>query len=195
MAHTAQSGSTAAVKIYAAGVFCMSTKKIIRCAAVAAIYAALCLALAPISFGAVQVRVAEALGMLVVFGPEYAIGVTVGCFLANLLGTGFPDILFGTAATAIACVFMYLLRNHRVKGLALAASLPPVIFNALIVGPEIAYYFSDSAFTLQLCILNGISVAVGEVISCCVLGVWLVHFIEKRPVLLKFFTGEATLAR
>ena len=41
----------------------MSTKKLVRCAVVAAIYAALCLVLAPFSFGAIQVRVAEALGM------------------------------------------------------------------------------------------------------------------------------------
>lgn len=166
----------------------MSVKKIVRCAAIAAVYAVLCLVLAPFSFGAVQVRVAEALGMLVVFGPEYAIGVTVGCFLANMLGTGFPDILFGTAATAISCVFMILLRRYRVKGLAIPASIPPVVFNALIVGPEIAYYFSDTPFTLGLCVFNGIAVAVGEVISCCVLGVWLVRFIEQRPALLKFFT-------
>ena len=146
----------------------MSTKKLVRCAVVAAIYAVLCLVLAPFSFGAIQVRVAEALGMLVVFGPEYAVGVTLGCFLANMIGTGFPDILFGTAATAIACVFMILLRKHRVKGLALAASIPPVVFNA-------------------------VTVAVGEVISCCILGVALVRFIEKRPSLLKYFTEEAAV--
>ena len=169
----------------------MSTKKLVRCAVVAAIYAVLCLVLAPFSFGAIQVRVAEALGMLVVFGPEYA--VTLGCFLANMIGTGFPDILFGTAATAIACVFMILLRKHRVKGLALAASIPPVVFNALIVGPEIAYYFSDTPFTLGLCLFNAVTVAVGEVISCCILGVALVRFIEKRPSLLKYFTEEAAV--
>ena len=158
----------------------MSTKKLVRCAVVAAIYAVLCLVLAPFSFGAIQVRVAEALGMLVVFGSEYAVGVTLGCFLANMIGTGFPDILFGTAATAIACVFMILLRKHRVKGLALAASIPPVVFNALIVGPEIAYYFSDTPFTLGLCLFNAVTVAV-------------VRFIEKRPSLLKYFTEEAAV--
>lgn len=167
----------------------MSTQKIVRCAAIAAIYAVLCLMLAPISFGAVQVRVAEALGMLVVFGPEYAVGVTVGCFLANMLGYGFPDILFGTLATAISCVFMYLLRNQRIHGLALPASLPPVIFNALIVGPELAYYFSDSPFTLGLCVLNGITVGIGEIASCCVLGVALVRFIESRSSLASYFTA------
>ena len=171
----------------------MSTKKLVRCAVVAAIYAVLCLVLAPFSFGAIQVRVAEALGMLVVFGTEYDVGVTLGCFLANMIGTGFPDILFGTAATAIACVFMILLRKHRVKGLALAASIPPVVFNALIVGPEIAYYFSDTPFTLGLCLFNAVTVAVGEVISCCILGVALVRFIEKRPSLLKYFTEEAAV--
>lgn len=165
----------------------MSTKKLVRCAVIAAVYTVLCLALAPISYGAVQVRIAEAMGLLVVFGPEYALGVTVGCFLANMLGFGFPDILFGTAATALACIFTYLLRNKRIAGLAIPASLPPVIFNALIVGPEIAYYFSDTPFTLGLCVANGLSVAVGEVISCCILGVALVHVIEKQSVLKALF--------
>ena len=172
----------------------MSNKKLVRCAAIAAIYAVLCLVLAPFSFGTVQVRVAEALGMLVVFGPEYAVGVTIGCFLANMIGTGFPDILFGTAATALSCVVMKLLRKYRIKGLAIPASIPPVVFNALIVGPEIAYYFSDTPFTLGLCVFNGVTVAIGEIISCCVLGVALVRFIEKRPALLKFFTDSTAAA-
>lgn len=165
----------------------MSTRKIVRCAVIAAVYTALCLMLAPISYGAVQVRLAEAMGLLVVFGAEYALGVTLGCFLANLLGLGFPDILFGTLATALACLFSWLLRHKRVRGLAIPASLPPVIFNALIVGPEIAYYFSDTPFTLALCVANGLSVAVGEVISCCILGVALVRLIEKQPALKALF--------
>ena len=58
-----------------------------RCGVVAAIYVVLCLALQPLSYGAVQVRVAEALCLLPVFGAEYIVGVVLGCFLANLLGS------------------------------------------------------------------------------------------------------------
>ena len=64
-----------------------SVRKLVHCGVVAAIYVVLCLALQPLSYGAVQVRVAEALCLLPVFGAEYIIGVVLGCFLANLLGS------------------------------------------------------------------------------------------------------------
>ena len=96
------------------------------------------MALQPFSYGAVQVRVAEALCLLPIFGPEYIAGVVLGCFLANLLGSTIVDVIFGTLATLLACVVTYKLRNVRFKGLALAASLPPVLFNAVIIGIEIA---------------------------------------------------------
>ena len=41
------------------------------------------LVLAPFSYGAVQVRVAEALCLLPVFGAEYIVGVTLGCFFGK----------------------------------------------------------------------------------------------------------------
>ncbi len=84
-----------------------------------AIYVVLCMALQPLSYGAVQVRVAEALCLLPVFGAEYIAGVVLGCFLANLLGSTIVDVIFGTLATLLACVVTYKLRNVRFKGLAI----------------------------------------------------------------------------
>lgn len=161
-----------------------------RMAMVAALYVVLCLVLAPFSFGAVQVRVAEILTLMPVFGAEYIAAVTVGCFLANLLGvamgtTAAVDIVFGTVATLLACLVTYQLRNLRWKGLAIPASFPPVLFNALIVGPEIAIFFSDSPATVPLIAWNAFTVGVGEVISCMVLGVLFVRLIESTPALSK----------
>ena len=79
-----------------------SVRKLARCGVVAAIYVVLCLALQPFSYGAVQVRVAEALCLLPVFGVEYIAGVVLGCFLANLLGSTIVDVIFGTLATLLA---------------------------------------------------------------------------------------------
>ena len=79
-----------------------SVRKLVRCGLVAAIYVVLCLALQPLSYGAVQVRVAEALCLLPVFGTEYILGVVLGCFLANLLGSTIVDVIFGTLATLLA---------------------------------------------------------------------------------------------
>ena len=122
------------------------------------------------------------------FGAEYIVGVTLGCLLANLLGSTMVDVVFGTAATLIACLATYALRNVRWKGLAIPASFPPVIANALIVGAfEITVFFSDSAPTATMAVFNAVAVGVGEIISCCVLGVALVKLIESNESLNKIF--------
>ncbi|WP_294497901.1 QueT transporter family protein [uncultured Gemmiger sp.] len=166
------------------------TTRTARVAMVAAVYAVLCLVLAPFSFGAIQVRVAEILTLMPIFGAEYIAAVTVGCFLSNLLGvamgtTAAVDILFGTAATLLAALVTYQLRNIRWKGLAIPAAIPPVLFNAVIVGPEIAIFFSGSPVTVPLIAWNALTVGVGEVISCMVLGVLFARLIESTPALCK----------
>ena len=169
-----------------------SPRQMARCAVIAAVYVALCLVLAPFSYGAVQVRIAEALCLLPVFGAEYIVGVTLGCFLANLFGSTLLDVIFGTLATLLACLVTWKLRHVRLKGLAIPASLPPVLFNAVIVGAEITLFFTDyhtmSAPLWLLCLSNGISVGVGELISCTVLGVALVKLIESNAALRRAFT-------
>ena len=169
----------------------LSVRKLARCGMVAALYVVLCMALQPFSYGAVQVRVAEALCLLPVFGAEYIFGVVLGCFLANLLGSTIVDVIFGTLATLLACLVTYKLRDIRVKGLAIPASLPPVVFNMLIVGAfEITFFFSDTAPTLARACFNAGAVAIGELISCTVLGVALVKLIESNESLKKIFTEE-----
>ena len=165
----------------------VSVRKLARCAVVAALYVVLCMALQPLSYGAVQVRVAEALCLLPVFGAEYIAGVVLGCFLANLLGSTIVDVILGTLATLLACVVTYKLRNVRIGGLAIPASLA---FNAVIIGIEIAVLFPEPGSSAPLwlaCVSNGISVGIGELISCTVLGVLLVKIIESNTALKKIF--------
>ena len=169
----------------------LSVRRLVRCAVIAAVYVVVCLVLAPFSYGAVQVRVAEALCLLPVFGAEYIVGVTLGCFLANLLGSTVVDVVFGTLATLLACLVTYKLRDIRVKGLAIPASLPPVVFKMIIVGAfEITFFFSDGAPTAMLAVFNAVTVGIGELISCTVLGVALVKLIESNAGLNKIFTEE-----
>lgn len=165
------------------------TNRLVRCGMIAAVYVVLCLALQPFSYGAVQVRLAEALCLLPIFGPEYIVGVTLGCLLANALGSTILDVVFGTLATLLACLVTYRLRNLRIAGLALPAALPPVIFNALIVGWEISVFFSDTPATLPVTLFNMLTVGLGEVISCCILGVALVKLIEHNRALRRIFAA------
>ncbi len=98
--------------------------------AVAAVYAVLTYVLAPISYGPVQFRVAEALTLLPILIPQAIPGLFVGCLLANLLGGfGAADIIFGSLATLAAAIWTYSLRKNRY-----VAALPPVIVNAVVVG-------------------------------------------------------------
>ena len=169
----------------------LSVTRLVRCAVIAAVYVVLCLALAPFSYGAVQVRIAEALCLLPVFGAEYIVGVTLGCFLANLLGSTVIDVVFGTLATLLACLATYKLRDVRVKGLAIPASLPPVVFNMLIVGAfEITFFFTDTAPTAALAAFNAVTVGIGEIISCTVVGVALVKLVESNEGLKRIFTEK-----
>ena len=89
----------------------MKTKQMAYIAMIAAVYTAVSLALAPISFGMMQVRIAEALTMLPLIYEPGIWGVTLGCFLTNLLGvmmginpTGAIDAVVGTLATLGAAV-------------------------------------------------------------------------------------------
>ena len=107
------------------------TNRLVRCGMIAAVYVVLWLALQPFSYGAVQVRLAEALCLLPVFGPEYIAGVTLGCLLANALGSTVIDVVFGTLATLLACLVTYRLRGLRPGGLGLPAARPPVPWTAV----------------------------------------------------------------
>lgn len=143
---------------------------------IAALYVALLYVFAPISFGAVQVRVAEALVILPVFTPAAIPGVTIGCLLGNFLGGGIPlDIVFGTLATLIGAVFTYLLRNKH----PLAGAIPPIVSNTLIVPFVIKFAYGDSmAFPLIM-----LGVLGGEVISIGIIGVVFAIALKKRNVI------------
>ena len=58
---------------------------------IAALYVILTFIFAPISFGAVQVRIAEALTILPMFTSAAVPGLFVGCLLANIFG--FSEVL------------------------------------------------------------------------------------------------------
>ncbi|MFQ8998185.1 QueT transporter family protein [Allofournierella massiliensis] len=168
----------------------MNTKRLVRAAMVAAIYVVLCLVLAPFSYGAVQVRLAEMLCLLPVFGAEYIVAVTLGCFLANLLGSTLVDVVFGTAATLVACLVTYAVRKVRVGGLAIPAAVPPIVSNAVIVGAlELTFFLPGVTGTAALAAWNALTVGIGEVVSCGILGVALVKLIESNTGLRRLF-GE-----
>lgn len=137
-------------------------------ALIAAAYAALTLACAPISFGAVQLRLSEALCVLPFLFPQAIAGLTVGCFLANLAGlplglTVPPDLLLGTLGTLLGA-----LGTRAVRRPALAP-LPPVISNTLLVGGTLALFVLPRGSGLAAALYALLTVGLGE-LAACVLG-------------------------
>ena len=77
-------------------------------AVISALYVVLTLPFASFAFGPIQFRVAEALCILPFFTPAAIPGLTIGCFLANLLGgANVWDVILGTLATFIGAYFSY----------------------------------------------------------------------------------------
>lgn len=84
-------------------------KSIATTAIVAALYATVTMSLSFISYGPVQFRLAEIMTLLPLLNKKYILGLTLGCFLSNVLGTlGIVDIIFGTIATFISVYLVYL---------------------------------------------------------------------------------------
>lgn len=159
-------------------------------AMIAAVYTAVSLALSLFSFGVVQIRVAECLTLLPVLSPLGIYGVTIGCLLTNIVGVAMGltmpvDILFGTLATAIAAVLSYLLRNVRIKRLAIPAALPPILINGLIIGLELTWL--SGSFQWDVFWTCAVSVTLGQIIPCLVLGVLLVWVLENKGLDQKLF--------
>ena len=132
-----------------------------------------------LAYGPVQFRFSEALTVLPVLTPAAVPGLAVGCLLSNLWSSmGALDIIFGTAATLLAALTTYMVRNIRVKGIPILAPLPPVLFNALIVGVEMTIV-SPGGFVFPAFLANALSVGLGELAVCYVLGLPLLVALEK----------------
>ncbi|ERL16830.1 QueT transporter family protein [Acidaminococcus sp. BV3L6] len=147
--------------------------KAYRGAMVAALYAALTLGLAPVSYGAVQVRVSEFMTLLAFYDkgliPGLIPGLTLGCLISNVGSPfGITDMLIGTSATFLGLYFMRFCRS------AFLASLMPVFSNGLLIGFELNY-MAD----LPLLPTMGY-VALGEIISVTILGNLLLPLFLKN---------------
>ncbi len=113
-----------------------SAVKLARAAIIAALYAVLTVVTAPISYGAVQFRIAECLCILAFFYDEAVVGLTIGCVIANLFSpSSMLDVVLGSAATFVACLLSNLTFKaikNRVSGF-IVGILFPIIVNALVV--------------------------------------------------------------
>ena len=131
---------------------------------------------------AIQVRFSEALTILPYFTPAAIPGLFIGCLLSNILTGCMPlDVLFGSLATLLGALGTYFLcgraktsaQPRKIKGWL--APLPPILANTLIVPFVLAYVYNFEGSIPYFMA----TVALGEIISCGILGILLLKTLQK----------------
>lgn len=147
-----------------------------QAAVIAALYVILTLMakLLGVSSGVIQIRFSEALTVLPIFTLSAVPGLFIGCIISNFItGCALWDIVFGSIATLLGALGTYCFR----KQLPLAL-ISPVVANTLII-PHIlsAVYGAEEGIWLL-----SVSVVVGELISCGLLGLLLYGQVKRHNI-------------
>jgi len=149
----------------------LSPKYLVRIALIAAIYVTINIIFAPISYGPVQVRIAEALAVLPFIDPAAIGGLFLGCILSNIWGgLGIVDVLGGSLCTLIAAILTYRMKKP------IFAPLPPVLVNAIGVSLYLHLLF-ELPYWLTL-----IYIGFGQLIACYLIGYPLLLVLLRRKI-------------
>lgn len=147
----------------------METKRLARGAAITALYVVITYFLAPVSFGPVQFRAAEALTVLPIIFPEAVPALFLGVLLANIIGgLGLVDIIGGSLVTLLAAYMTYKNRDN------IFAYLSPIIFNAFLIS-----IYLHALFGLPYW-LNVLQIGLSEAAVVLILGVPLIKYLKKH---------------
>lgn len=154
------------------------TKRMTSIAAIATIYVVVSLVLNFLSFGPIQVRIAEVLIITAIISKDGIYGMTLGCFLTNLIGTtmgfsalGIVDVVGGTLLTLVSAIMAYYFRQYKTKKskIPLLSLFMPVIFNMFGL-PFIFAYILHDGFVVSVYFSEVLFIFIGQFISCVVLG-------------------------
>lgn len=150
-----------------------SVRNLCACAIVGALYAAVTILTAPFSYNLIQFRMSEALVVLCAFAPQLGIGITIGCFIANVFSTVTAlDMIVGTLATALACLWTAGCKK------AWQVVLPNILTNTVFVGGMLGFVLMPDKLPMGFLICGG-QVALGEIAVMVCLGVPLYLFAKR----------------
>lgn len=165
------------------------TLYLVTSAVIAALYVVLTLPFAQFAFGPIQFRLAEIMVILPIFSPAAIPGLTLGCFLANLLNPnnlGVIDIVFGSLATLTAAVLTRLIaqKARRIPETPrnVIALIPPVIVNALIVGTYLSFLLTDGPVTGAVAGMNILYVGASEALVVYALGLPFLYVLKRTHI-------------
>lgn len=141
----------------------------------AALYAALVVVLGGISYGPVQVRIADAMVAAVpIFGLPGVLGHTLGVFIANIFSTAGPiDLLNTIPSFAMSFVVYYVYKRTNNDYTVIGTCIAYSAVLGVTVGWMLSYLFG---YPLLLTIAY---VAIGNTIASVLIG-WPIFKVLKR---------------
>ena len=138
---------------------------------IAALYIALTLLFAPISYGQIQFRISEALTLLPVISQASIPGLFVGCFISNIFGGSIIDAVFGSLASLLAAIL-----TRRLREKLWLAALMPVSINAVVI--SLVLWYTSGLHPL----ISLLTVGAGQAVVCYLLGVPMVKLMQNRGI-------------
>ena len=154
----------------------MNNKEISLIAIISALYSALVIGLAPISFLPIQIRIADAmLPLSIIFGMPAIIGLTLGTIVANVFGgLGFVDIIGGGFANLVAAYVAWKVGSLKIK----YAWITAVVLQIIIVGTVVGIYL---AVLFEIPILISISnILISSAVSVGIIGYSVLKIVSRN---------------
>jgi len=160
----------------------LDVREISLTAVIAALYAALVVVLAPISFGPVQLRVADCLiPLAALLGWPAILGVSLGVFLGNTyFMLGIVDVVGGTVANLVAASLIFYLRRR----LLLACVAGSAAIGGIVGGYLWIYFPPPDIVGLNLPVWAAMmaSITISSVIAVAVIGYLLVKALSEKTL-------------
>ena len=153
----------------------MNTKYLTKASLIAGIYLVLIMIQIPmgnLTFGPIQLRIAEGLTLLPLVETAAIPGLFVGCLVANLIlspysAFGLVDIIGGSLVTIIAAYLTSKMPNK------ITAALPPIILNGFVVSIWVSYFTNVPYWYTVL------GITVGELASVAIFGTLILSVYSK----------------
>ncbi len=162
----------------------METREITLTAIIAALYATLVIVLAPISFGPIQLRVADCLiPLAALLGWPAVYGVSLGAFIGNayfMQYTGPLDVVLGALANLISGALIFRLRRS-----LLTACLAGSVVIGVVVGGYLWIYFTPpdiAGLNLPIWFAMIVSITLSSVVAIAGIGFVLVKALKASGI-------------
>ncbi|EOY2815045.1 QueT transporter family protein [Enterococcus faecalis] len=152
-----------------------SATALAKMALVTALYVVVTVLLAPLSFGPIQLRLAELFNYLGVFNKRYIWSITLGVAIANTASPlGIIDIVIGSAGTCAVLWIAYFATKNQ-QNLLIKLMLTAILFALsmfTVAGPLTFFYQLPFWYTW-------LAVGLGELLSMTVGGI-LIYVLNKK---------------